>query len=195
MDPYAVLLIAVGLAMDAFAVSLAYGLSFRRREHRSALKIAGAFGVFQAAMPVLGWFAGLAFRRWIEAVDHWVAFGLLAVIGGKMILDAVRTGPEAEPTTSTFTWRALLVLAIATSIDALAVGLALSLLAVAILLPVLVIGVVTFVLSYLGIVLGYELTSWLRDRGRRVVQVVGGLILIGIGLKILFEHLGAAGGA
>ncbi len=192
MDTPTVLIIAVGLAMDAFAVSITYGLSFRRRRHADAFKIAAAFGLFQGGMPVLGWLAGLTFRRWIESFDHWIALGLLAFIGGKMIRDGWRMDAADEPEALSHEPGTLLLLAIATSIDALAVGLALSVLHVAITTPVLVIGGVTFVLSYTGIVLGHELTAWLKLHGRRAVQIVGGLILIGIGLRIVATHL--AGG-
>lgn len=188
-----VLLVAIGLAMDAFAVSIAYGLSFRRREHTSALKIALAFGGFQAGMPVVGWAVGLGLRQWIEAVDHWVALGLLALIGGKMIRDGVKPASDEGVRPLSLAPLTLLALAVATSIDALAVGLALSVLGIAILMPVVIIGVVTFGISYGGIVLGYEFTSWLRDRGRRAVQVVGGLILIGIGLQIVYTHVMESG--
>jgi len=189
VDTLTVLIVAVGLAMDAFAVSIAYGLSFGRRRHADAFKIATAFGVFQAGMPVLGWLAGLAFRHWIEGFDHWIALGLLSFIGGKMIRDGWRMDASDEPEALSHGPRTLLVLAVATSIDALAVGLALSVLHVSIGMPVLVIGVVTFVISYAGIVLGHELTAWLKVHGRRAVQIVGGLILIGIGLRIAYTHL------
>ncbi len=194
MDTPTVLFIAVGLAMDAFAVSVTYGLSFRRRRHGDALKIATAFGLFQAGMPVVGWFAGLTFRHWFEAFDHWVALGLLSIIGGKMIRDGWRTSPSEEPEAVSHGLGTLLLLALATSIDALAVGLALSVLHVAIGEPALIIGVVTFLLSYAGIVLGHELTAWLRLHGRRVIQMAGGLILISIGVHIAYSHL-ASGGA
>jgi putative Mn2+ efflux pump MntP len=189
LDTPTVLIIAVGLAMDAFAVSVTYGLSFRRRRHGDAFKIAAAFGLFQAGMPVLGWLAGLTLRAWFEAFDHWIALGLLCFIGGKMIRDGWRGDPDEDPEPLSHSPGTLLLLALATSIDALAVGLALSVLHVSIGEPVLVIGVVTFVLSYAGIVLGHELTAWLRRHGRRAIQTAGGLILIGIGLRIVYSHL------
>ncbi|MCU0225421.1 MAG: manganese efflux pump MntP family protein [Acidobacteria bacterium] len=148
------LLLAVGLAMDAFAVAVSCGFAFQRREHLGALRIALSFGLFQAAMPVLGWAAGLSVRHQIEAWDHWIAFALLVV----------------------------------TSIDALAVGLSLSFLQVEIATPALVIGLVTFAMSFAGIVLGFELEHRLRGRWRRNIQVAGGVILIAIGARILVEH-------
>jgi putative Mn2+ efflux pump MntP len=197
MDLGSVLLIAVGLSMDAFAVAVTYGLSFKRREHRAALEIALAFGAFQALMPLLGWLAGLGLRTWIESFDHWIALAVLAFIGGKMVFDAIAGGEEpslaargdAPGGSGVLNRWTLLGLAVATSIDALAVGLALSLLGVSLVLPVVTIGCVTFAISYGGIVLGYEFTAWLRERGRRIIQAVGGLILVAIGVRILVEHL------
>jgi putative Mn2+ efflux pump MntP len=185
------LLIAAGLAMDAFAVSVAYGMSFRRRDHRSAAKLSGAFGVFQAGMPIIGWTCGTGLRRFIDTYDHWVAFGLLLLVGGKMVLQALRerTNPSAMAVLPTDT-RTVLLLAVATSIDAMAVGLSLSLLGVRLLGPVLVIGGVTLVVSYTGVVLGYEFRSLLGERWHRGVLVGGGLVLVGIGLQIVCEHLG-----
>ena len=180
--------------MDAFAVSISYGLSFHRREHRRALEISLAFGIFQAGMPMLGWVAGLGLRRWIEGFDHWIALGVLGFIGGKMVWDAWRHAEDGATRAGPLNRWTLLGLAVATSIDALAVGLALSLLRVSLWLPAASIGVVTLVISYAGIVLGYELTGPLRKRGRRVVQAIGGLILVGIGIRILLSHLAGQGG-
>jgi len=190
VDLLTVLLIAVGLSMDAFAVAVTYGLSFPRREHRSALEISLAFGGFQAGMPMLGWLIGVGLRRYIESIDHWVALVVLSVIGGKMLRDAIVAHddpPENKPKPLD-RWT-LLGLSVATSIDALAVGLALSLLGVSLWQPAFLIGCVTFAISYLGVVLGYELTGWLRRRGRRWVQGFGGIILIVIGVRILLTHL------
>jgi putative Mn2+ efflux pump MntP len=189
------LLIATGLAMDAFAVSVAYGMSFQHRDHGSAAKLSGAFGTFQAGMPVIGWVCGTGLRQFIDAYDHWVAFGLLAAVGGRMVLEALRErgdqpGRAALPTDT----RTVLLLAVATSIDAMAVGLSLSLLGVQLLGPVFVIGLVTLVVSYVGVVLGYEFKSLLGQRWRRSVLVVGGLVLVGIGLHIVCDHLGLLAG-
>ncbi len=188
MDLLTLLLLAAGLAMDAFAVSVACGLAFERREHGRAITIAFSFGLFQALMPVVGWLAGLSVRPLIESVDHWVVFVLLAVLGGRMILEAIRSHRrrEAFPPPGNLQ---LLGLSIATSIDALAVGLALSLLNVSILAPALVIGAVTFAISFSGIVLGHELERWLPARVKRDVHIAGGVVLIGIGVRILAQHL------
>lgn len=180
-------LLAIGLAMDAFAVAVSCGLAFPRREHFGALRIALSFGLFQAAMPVLGWAAGLAVRQQIEAWDHWLAFALLSAIGIKTIREAFvsfRHETRRQPPDAV----TLLGLSVATSIDALAVGLSLSLLQVEIATPALVIGVVTFVMSFAGIVLGFELEHRLRGRWRRDIHVAGGVILIAIGVRILLEH-------
>jgi manganese efflux pump family protein len=184
-----VLIIAVGLALDAFAVSVSCGLAFRRREHAGALRIAFSFGLFQAGMPILGWLAGLGFRRLIEGVDHWIAFGLLAAIGGHMILEAMRRR-TGEVMLNPPGLIALLGLSVATSIDALAIGLTLAVLHREIVGPAFVIGVVTFFISFLGIVVGHESKSFLRGHSQRNIQIAGGLVLLGIGVKILVEHLG-----
>jgi manganese efflux pump family protein len=183
-----ILLIALGLAMDAFAVSLSCGLAFQKREHVGGLRIAFSFGLFQAGMPLLGWLAGMSLRNLMEAWDHWIAFALLAAIGVHMIVEAVRSHRQSVPFRPPGLL-ALLGLSVATSIDALAVGFSLSMLHVHIAAPALIIGVVTFVISFLGIVVGHEMKAFLRGHGQRNVQVVGGLILVGIGVKILLEHL------
>lgn len=183
MDLATILLIAVSLAMDAFAVSIAHGMAIRRRRVATGLMMAFSFGFFQAFMPVLGWLAGLAFMDLIASFDHWVAFVLLALIGGKMIYSA-RTEPEEEKDAK-LTVPVLLILSVATSIDALAVGLSFSLLQVSITTPVIAIGVVTFLLSFAGFNFGNKLGNFFE----RKVQVIGGIVLIAIGIKILLEHL------
>ena len=144
---------------------------------------ASSFGAFQALMPVLGWLAGLSFIELISGFDHWVAFGLLAFIGGKMIYSA-RANPKEEKEAK-LTVPVLLILSVATSIDALAVGLSFSLLRVSITTPIIAIGVVTFLLSFAGFNFGNKLGKFFE----RKVQVIGGIVLIAIGIKILLEHL------
>lgn len=178
------ILIALGLAMDAFAVSITSGLTMRRLKIRYALRIALFFGVFQALMPVLGYLAGLSVRSLIENFDHWVAFALLGLVGGKMIYEAVfMKDDEREMNPDDF--GLLLMLSIATSIDALAVGLSLSFLKIDILMPALMIGLVTFTLSFIGVYLGRKIGHLFEQK----VEILGGVILIAIGLKILIEHL------
>ncbi|UCE91084.1 MAG: manganese efflux pump [Methanobacteriota archaeon] len=182
MDFITVILIAVGLAMDAFAVSIAKGISVEIDRRRSAILLASLFGGFQGMMPVIGWFAGLGLRDVIMEVDHWVAFGLLGFIGAKMIHDAPKSenGKEADVTLCV-----AIALAVATSIDALMVGLSFAFLETPILVPVIVIGVVTLALSYLGFAFGSKMGAMF---GRKV-RVLGGLILILIGIRILIEHM------
>jgi manganese efflux pump family protein len=183
VDLATILLIAVSLAMDAFAVSIAHGMTIRNRRGATGLAMAGSFGAFQTFMPVLGWLAGLSFIELIANFDHWLAFGLLAFIGGKMIYSA-RTAAKEEKETK-LTVPVLLMLSVATSIDALAVGLSFSLLRESITIPVIAIGVVAFLLSFAGFSFGNKLGKFFK----RKVQVIGGIILIAIGVKILLEHL------
>jgi putative Mn2+ efflux pump MntP len=186
MDLVSVLLIAVGLSMDAFAVAIGRGSALPGSERvRGALSMALAFGLFQAMMPVAGWLLGSAFAGLIGGVDHWIAFLLLATIGGRMIYEALfGREEEGRPALSV---RVLLLLAIATSIDALAVGIGLRLADPAnpILVAAVLIGIVTFGLSLAGGLLG----SQLGERFGRSMEVLGGVVLIGIGLRILVEHL------
>lgn len=175
------LLIAVGLAMDALTVSICGGLVLKEARLKHALRMGLFFGGFQAGMPVLGWLAGRGLAGFIEAADHWIAFGLLAAIGGKMIHDALgKTHATMDPSRI----GVLLMLSIATSIDALAVGVTFALLGGPILAPALTIGAVTFLLSVAGVLSGHRLGHGFESK----VGVAGGLILIGIGVKILVEH-------
>lgn len=181
-------IMAVGLAADAFAASVCKGLCMPRVRWGQALVIAALFGGFQALMPVIGWLLGVSFAQAIEPVDHWIAFALLALIGGKMIWDAVHEQPEEVicPAELKIDMRELLVLAIATSIDALAAGVSLAFLGVDIVEAAAVIGLITFVLSLAGVVIG----SRFGARFERGAAIVGGIILILLGTKILLEHLG-----
>ncbi|HKJ05462.1 MAG TPA: manganese efflux pump MntP family protein [Geopsychrobacteraceae bacterium] len=176
--------IAVALAMDAFAVALATSLSLPRLTGRHLFRFGFHFGLFQALMPIIGWLAGLSIREHIEAVDHWLAFLLLGMVGGKMLWEAfhpdIEERSEKDPTRG---W-SLVMLSIATSIDALAVGLTLSMLGLSIWTPAIVIGLTAGVLTLIGMVLGRRLGMHWGSR----VEILGGFILIGIGLKILLEH-------
>ena len=185
MNLWELLIIAVGLSMDSFAVSVASGFSIKLLRRRDALKMALFFGGFQAVMPALGWLAGLSFRHYIEGFDHWVAFGLLAFIGGKMVYESFTLAREEKLTDPPCT-SLLLVLALATSLDALAVGLSLAVLRSEIVIPALVIGLVTFVICLVGVYLGHRFGHFFESK----VEAVGGLILIGIGVSILIQHSG-----
>ncbi len=182
-------LIAVGLAMDAFAVSVCKGLRMRRVDLRYACLLGGLFGGFQAMMPVLGWLLGRQFAQYIERVDHWIAFLLLGLIGGKMALDSRRPDADEECGQAVYNLKELLALSVATSIDALAVGVTFAFLGVDILLAAALIGAVTFALSVAGVAVGCRFGARFKSRA----ELAGGLILIGIGLKILLEHLGLLG--
>ncbi|PKP58625.1 hypothetical protein CVT91_08225 [Candidatus Atribacteria bacterium HGW-Atribacteria-1] len=185
MDIISIIFIAFGLAMDAsFAVSITSGLTIKHLKINNALKIAIFFGSFQAIMPLIGWSAGLGFRNFISGIDHWIAFGLLCIIGCKMIYESSKmevNNKKIDP----LNVYVLLMLSIATSIDALAVGLSLSFLKVSIALPVIIIGIVTFLLSIFGVYFGNRFGHYFE----RKIEMAGGLILIGIGMKILIEHL------
>ncbi len=182
-----ILLIAVGLSMDAFAVSLCKGLKMQRVNHRHAFVISLFFGGFQALMPLIGWVLGSQFERYIAAIDHWVAFALLAIVGTKMIIEAVKGESEEQDCSNDhLDLKELVILAVATSIDALAVGISFAFLDVKILPAVLLIGLTTFVLSYAGVALGNRFGSRYKSKA----ELAGGVILVLIGLKILFEHLG-----
>jgi putative Mn2+ efflux pump MntP len=176
--------IAVGLAMDCFAVAIASGFAVRGLKLRHAFALSLSFGAFQAAMPLVGWLTGRSFSSSITSVDHWLAFGLLAFIGAKMIYESFRIR-ELEDHPSPLNLRRLLLLSVATSIDALAVGLSLSLLDTPIAAPALMIGAVAFVLSFVGVYIGNYMGSTFENK----LEAFGGIILIGIGAKILVEHL------
>lgn len=179
-----VLLIAVGLAADAFAVSVAEGIALRRATPGHTLRVSLHFGAFQAIMPVLGWFLGRSLLRIMGALDHWVAFGLLVLIGGKMLADTLfrfETGEPREPSRGA----RLLALSVATSVDALAVGMSLAMLRVRIWEPAAIIGVVTGVLCAVGIQAGDRVGSRLG----RWAEACGGVMLCLIGVKILYDHI------
>jgi manganese efflux pump family protein len=177
--------IAVSLALDASAVAIATSIRLRRASAVQTLRMALAFGGFQFLMPILGWLAGQSVAGIIQNVDHWVAFSLLAVVGGHMLWEAFQPEQDKQETKDPTTGWTLLALSVATSIDALAVGLSFSLLGYAIWLPSVVIGIVTAILTALALQFGCRLG---QAFGRRL-DAAGGLVLIAIGLKILLEHL------
>lgn len=187
MPFFELIAIAVGLAMDAFAVSIATGIRLGCATGRQTFRMAFHFGFFQFMMPILGWAAGTFAGRFISAFDHWVAMALLVFIGGKMIYEAGHTEHETEKASSADPTRGatLIGLAVATSIDALAVGLSLGVLNLGIVFPSVVIGLVAAAFSTVGIKLGCRIGVLFSRR----MEILGGLILIGIGIKIVLEHV------
>ena len=177
------IIIAVGVSMDAFAVSVCKGLSVRRLRPAHMVSAALWFGGFQALMPLVGYFVGLGFADLVADIDHWIAFVLLGFIGGKMIKEAFAKDDEEH--TPDFSFKTMLVLAVATSIDALAVGVSFAFLRVDIWTSILVIGLMTGAFSALGVQLGHVFGARFKSKA----EFVGGLILVGIGIKILLEHL------
>lgn len=178
-------ILAVGLSMDAFAVSICKGLAMKKASWKAQLCCGAWFGGFQALMPLIGYFLGTLFIDAISAIDHWVAFGLLVIIGVNMLREAM--GSEEETADADLSVKTMFIMAVATSIDALAVGISLAMAGVAnIWLAVLLIGATTFVLSAIGVKVGNVFGS----RYEKKAEIVGGVILILLGVKILLEHLG-----
>ena len=184
MDWLTLIAIAVGLSMDAFAVSVASGIAIKNLKLHHAVRIALSFGAFQAVMPVIGWYVGRSVAEVISPWDHWVVFGVLVFIGGKMIIESFKIEAVERPANPLNVW-VLLVLSIVTSLDALAVGFSFAFLVTDIITPVIIIGAVTFILCLIGIAIGDKLGHFFEKK----IEIVGGLVLIAIGVKILFEHL------
>jgi manganese efflux pump family protein len=179
-----IVLISISLAMDCFAVSIAGGATTSKPKIINALKIGLLFGLFQAIMPLIGWSIGFSFRNLIGNVDHWIAFSLLLIIGAKMLYEAFKKSPEINKSDITKI-PTLLVLSVATSIDALVVGISLSILDISIYLSILIIGLFAFAFSVSGYYIGHRIGKIIGNK----VEIIGGIILIGIGIKILIEHL------
>jgi len=177
-----IILIALGLAMDSFSVSITRGFtSSNTRMFIEALKTGFFFGLFQSLMSIIGWFAGLSFIDFISGFDHWIAFGLLVFIGVRMIYESI--SKDSKQVVSSSSFRVLIMLSIATSIDALAVGLSLSFLNASIVTAAIMIGIITFFLSFLGVYVGKKFGSYFEKIG-----VLGGIILIVIAVRIMIEH-------
>lgn len=204
MNIITIVLTAFALAMDAFAVSVTKGMALKNLTKSIAIKIALFFGVFQAAMPLIGWMLGISFQGYIKAIDHWIALILLSILGGKMIYEFYESRKEAatekeedEIEVSTtlegegnnkveLSNKELTTLAIATSIDALAVGITFAFLKYPVGLSVTIIGITTFVISVAGVYIG----NFFGEKFKKKAEIAGGIILVGIGVKILLEHLG-----
>ena len=186
MNLISIFLIGLGLAMDAFAVSLTVGMNTSKKEKwKMALKASVFFGGFQGIMPLIGWAIGISFAEYIEKIDHWVAFVLLAVIGGKMIFEAIKEEEKSEKEEKSYSNKRFLILAIATSIDALAVGITFAFLNVNIISSISIIAIITFIICMIGVYLGKVLGKIFGSKA----EIVGGAILIIIGIKILIDHL------
>ena len=184
MGAIEILLISIGLAMDAFAVSVCKGLAMKKMSWKKAIIIGLYFGIFQAVMPVIGYFLGTTFERFITNVDHWVAFILLVGIGINMVKEAF--DKESENRNDNVDMKTMLVLSIATSIDALAIGITFACLKIHIVMPVITIGLITFIISVIGVKIGNRF----GDKYEKKAEIMGGVILILLGIKILLEHLG-----
>lgn len=184
MNIYFIIILAIGLSFDTFAVSVSSGLVMRRITFFNAMKIAFSLALFQAAMPLLGWFLGSEFKTYLVDFDHWIAFILLSILGLKMIYESLTASDEAMRF-NPLKFTVLIWLSFATSIDALVVGFSFGLLEIHILLAAFIIGSITFLASMLGILLGKKTGS----KFGKQMEIIGGLILISLGTKILFEHL------
>jgi putative Mn2+ efflux pump MntP len=184
MNFFTITVIAASLAMDAFAVSVVSGSAYKQLKIKHAFRMAVFFGGFQAIMPLIGSLAGISVKEYVTGYDHWVAFALLSAVGTKMIYESFKI-TSAEEIFNPENILVLLALSVATSIDALVVGTTLSFLRIPIAIAVTIIGLVTFVLSYLGVLIGKRFGHFFESK----IKALGGLILIGLGLKILVQHL------
>ena len=183
MDIISIILIAIGLSMDSFAVSITNGLTIRELNLKKNLIISFSLAIFQALMPLIGWFAGIGIEKYIKEFDHWIAFILLSFIGIKMIYEGITKNDNTEG--SELNYLTLTGQSFATSIDAFAIGISFALLNLSIVTPILIIGVITFGFSLIGLRLG----KYFGKRIGKSVEIFGGLVLFGIGIKILIEHL------
>lgn len=187
MSIWEILLIGLSVSADAFAVAMCKGVEMKKFRLKYALLIALFFGGFQMLMPLIGWAVASVFEKYITAFDHWIAFGLLAILGGKMIFDSFKKEPESEEEqVLRLGLKTLLLMALATSIDALAVGVTFAFLQVNIWIAISLIGATTFCFSVIGVLIGTKI----GDKFKNKAEFVGGLILVLLGLKILLEHLG-----
>ena len=184
MELITILLIAISLSFDTFAVSISSGLILRKIDFINASKIAITLALFQAGMPLIGWLAGSGIKNYAESFDHWIAFAILGLLGGKMIYESIKTDPE-DRMFNPLDIKIMIGMAIATSIDALIVGFSFALLNYKIIISIAIIGVVTYIVAMLGMLFGKKIGARM---GRRM-EMIGGIMLIFIGLKILLEHL------
>ncbi|MGD9159305.1 MAG: manganese efflux pump MntP family protein [Desulfobacteraceae bacterium] len=184
MNFITIILLAVALAMDAFAVSIASGITIKDLRIKHSFIIASWFGLFQAIMPLLGWFGGIKLQRFIAGIDHWIVFGLLLFIGCKMIYEAFQI-ESVENRADPMDIAVIFTLSIATSIDAFAAGVSFALLNIGVVVPVIIIGIITFIMSFIGVWIGNRGTHFFEKK----MEVAAGVVLIAIGLKVLISHL------
>lgn len=184
MGIYQLIILAISLSMDAFAIAICKGLAIGRIRVRQAVLVGLYFGISQAAMPTIGYFLGISFRSYIESFDHWIAFGLLAFLGARMVIEALRGGDDDECSDSLGV-REMTLLAVATSIDALAAGISLSVLGADIAVAASFIGIITFTLSFLGVYVG----GIFGEKWKKPAEIAGGAALICLGIKVLIDHL------
>jgi manganese efflux pump family protein len=183
--------IACGLSLDAFTVAITNSTVIHDLELKHGLRMAIFFGFFQMVMPIIGWAAGVTFSHYVQEIDHWIAFGLLAFVGGRMIYSGLPFKNKEEVSCDYNTGQdcrhlpTLLMLSIATSIDAMAVGLSFAMIKISVIIPSMIIGVVTFAISLAGYFIGKKLGNRLNIQ----LDIIGGIVLIGIGIKILLEHI------
>ncbi len=183
----AIIGVAIALAMDAFAVAIATGISLKDVSPRQTFRLSWHFGLFQAMMPIIGWYFGVSIKGYVENYTHWIAFGLLFLVGGNMLREAFQLSEDEEKEKKDNTrGLSLLILSIATSIDALAVGFSMSLMQVSIMYPALIIGIVAGLFTILGLHLGKKAANW--KRFSPIAEVLGGLVLWLVGINILREH-------
>ncbi len=185
MELTEILLIGIGLSMDAFAVSICKGFSIKNLNLKKSFTVGLYFGGFQAIMPLIGYFLGSVFTNFLLAIDHWIAFILLSLIGGNMIIETLKSNGN-ENYNDSLDFKSMLILSIATSIDALAVGITFAFLNVNVSIAASLIGLITFIISFIGVNIGNKFGSKYGNKA----QILGGIVLIIIGIKILIEHLG-----
>ncbi len=185
LDIWTLFGVSIALAVDAFAVALAAGAVLNPLAERRWFRLSFHFGLFQALMPIAGWLAGRSMQHWISAYDHWIAFGLLTIIGGRMIFEALKEADDKKFTRDPTKGLTMVMLSVATSIDALAVGFSLAILKISIWFPALIIGIIAAILTFVGMLLGKKIGSLWGQR----VEIGGGIVLCLIGMKILLDHL------
>ena len=183
MSLFGIIILSIGLGMDAFAVSICKGVSLKKNDLKKSITVASYMGIFQALMPVIGYLLGMSFADKITSIDHWLTFSLLVIIGIKMIKDSL--GAEKEIVNDKIDFKEMIILAIATSIDALAVGITFAFLNVNLYIAISFIGIITFILCFLGAKIG----SIFGDKYEGKAELTGGIILILLGIKIVLEHL------